>query len=767
MQLGGPDELTKALALTLVPDHILLGVGQTLDGIRHTDDQAVIAVRPVLAVDGIGGGEVVQVPLLVVGDAGVCPLLNEGVLGVGVVSTATDGAPDGVLHAGTAGVHLVQVGGIPAHIVGALFPVGVLGDQLTHSLIQSLLGIAILLHGHLLGHRGDGGVVGVGVLGGELVILRPGQGDGGGPHSVRGHTRQAGEGIICTLYFFEHRQILGGVLVHRPGLILYIQKVFLCGQIVHARQLGDAGHAGQGHRALVGVVDEVVRVVHQDGGVVAAIPGDHGKAVSICLAQQHGRHIGLGPQGGVHDGLVLVQSGEGAVCLLLSNLHAAGLATQAIGGQIGVIAHIGGDVRALLQHHQLDVLGHIVGPIQAQGGGEGHSGVAVLGAGHVALRRDKLLIAGGPGDGGSPDGVGQLQVSGNIASAQSQLVPINGQIAIGVLLGHRHGKLLGVRHLTQGDGGGEGHLGVFLRAHHGAIGSDDIGIAGGPGDGGVATAAHGGQGQVHAGHVSHGQSGLVPRHNGSGLGLVGQVLGAYLVLAESLGIDLEVIHLEVPRVPVVGAGCAQIDKLGGGDEVQHVVGALPRVDALGGGRQLLNQGPILIHANLLVVHHHGDMLPAAVLGDGTAKLLHVLIGGGAGVVVEVDASVAGHAIEAVAIARARREAPNAQPGVHGIGVDPCAHREAAGQVFSIQRVVGLDPALPAARLHHLAPGIIGDKGGLAGAFSSTHSAGMDGILPVTIELVIGREAVLWRSRFGLHHARNCHVAGQHTCRQQH
>src|SRR5699024_11203373 len=170
VQFRGPDELAESSVLTLVPDHILLGVGQALDGVRHTDDQAVIAVRPVLAVDGIGGGEVVQVPLLVVGDAGVCPLLNEGVLGVGVVSTATDGAPDGVLHAGTAGVHLVQVGGVPAHIVGALFPVGVLGDQLTHSLIQSLLGIAVLLHGHLLGHRGDGGVVGVGVLGGELVI---------------------------------------------------------------------------------------------------------------------------------------------------------------------------------------------------------------------------------------------------------------------------------------------------------------------------------------------------------------------------------------------------------------------------------------------------------------------------------------------------------------------------------------------------------------------------------------------------------------------
>ena len=217
----------------------------------------------------------------------------------------------------------------------------------------------------------------------------------------------------------------------------------------------------------------------------------------------------------------------------------------------------------------------------------------------------------------------------------------------------------------------------------------------------------------------------------------------------------------------MGAGCAQIDKLGGGDKVQHVVGTLPRVDALGGGRQLLDQSPILIHANLLAVHHHGDMLPAAILGDGTAKLLHVLIGGGAGIVVEVDAAVAGHAIEAVGVPRARREAPNAQPGVHGIGVNPRAHREPPGQIFSIQRIVGLDPALPAARLHHLAPGIIGDKGGLAGAFSSTHSAGMDGILPVTIELVIGHQAVLWRSRFGLHHARNCHVAGQHACRQQH
>ena len=81
--------------------------------------------------------------------------------------------------------------------------------------------------------------------------------------------------------------------MYHAALILGIEKILLFGQIVDAAELCDAAQTRQCHLPLIGIVDEIIGSVEQDGAVAAAV-GSHQAECAVGHAEQRRRGIGLG-----------------------------------------------------------------------------------------------------------------------------------------------------------------------------------------------------------------------------------------------------------------------------------------------------------------------------------------------------------------------------------------------------------------------------------------------------------------------------------------
>ena len=178
VKLRRPDKLAIALYFTLIPYDILLGVSQAFNGIRHTDYQSVIAVCSVLTVYRIGSSEVISVSLLIIGNAGICPLLNQGLFRLCKVRGSSNRSSDGVLHAFSGRIGLFQIITVPADGVGLLFAIRIGSFHLAEGLIQSFFDILSLIYCDLIHFVVfQRCVVGIGEFVCNLVILCLGQGN--------------------------------------------------------------------------------------------------------------------------------------------------------------------------------------------------------------------------------------------------------------------------------------------------------------------------------------------------------------------------------------------------------------------------------------------------------------------------------------------------------------------------------------------------------------------------------------------------------------
>ena len=547
---------------------MLLGSGKTLNGAGLADHQAVIAIGAILAVERIGGCEVVTIPLRIIGNAGISPLLDEGLQRLGIVGGAADGAADGILVSGSAGVHLLQVVDIPADGIGCGLAVGIGGLQLAHGLVQRSLGVATHCHRHFLGHGIDGGVIGIGELGRELVILRLGQIERRCPHRVGGSVLH-GRKRKCRRGFRagKVRQIRRSIGMYHAALILGIEKILLFGQIVDAAELCDAAQTRQCHLPLIGIVDEIIGSVEQDGAVAAAVAG-HQAECAVSHAEQRRRGICLGAKSRIHDRLVLVEHRVAPIFRFGGDLHAAGLPLEAFGGKRGIIADIGRHVGALRQHHQGKFLGSS-GFAQGQGSRQGDAGICRR-TGHLGRavhNGQHIVVSGAPGDCGSADGRGQGKIGGDISRAQGQLLLIIGEIAAVIAGRNLDGDGLRLPRLTQGDVGRQFNGRFRTGAGDRTVVGDDRRVIRFPCNGRVAAAARRGKLQIVNDAFRQRQSFRIRVHKGLRRDRIGQVFSQHFRPGERLVVDLQVIQVEVAGVPVMGAGCAKIEKLLLGHEV--------------------------------------------------------------------------------------------------------------------------------------------------------------------------------------------------------
>ena len=356
--------------------------------------------------------------------------------------------------------------------------------------------------------------------------------------------------------------------MYHAALILGIEKILLFGQIVDAAELCDAAQTRQRDLPFIGIVDEIIGSVEQDGAVAAAVAGHQAECCAVSHAEQRRRGICLGAKSRIHDRLVLVEHRVAPIFLFGGDLHAAGLPLEAFGGKRGIIADIGRHVGALRQHHQGKFLGSS-GFAQGQGSRQGDAGICRR-TGHLgraAHNGQHIVVSGAPGDCGSADGLGQGKIGGDITRAQGQLLLIIGEVSAVISGGHSNRESLRILDLAQGDGGRQLNSSIRIGAGDRTVVGDDILVIRFPCNGRVAAFSGCGQRQALDGRTRQRQSLQICIHKGSRRDCVGQVFAQHFRPGERLVVDLQVIQVEVAGVPVMGAGCAKIEKLLLGHEV--------------------------------------------------------------------------------------------------------------------------------------------------------------------------------------------------------
>ena len=102
---------------------MLLGVSQTFNCIRYTDDQSVIAVCSVLAVYRIGGCEIISLSFFIISNARIRAFLDQRFFRLCKVRGASDGSSDGILHAFSCRVGFRKIIAVPADGVCLLLAV--------------------------------------------------------------------------------------------------------------------------------------------------------------------------------------------------------------------------------------------------------------------------------------------------------------------------------------------------------------------------------------------------------------------------------------------------------------------------------------------------------------------------------------------------------------------------------------------------------------------------------------------------------------------
>ena len=356
--------------------------------------------------------------------------------------------------------------------------------------------------------------------------------------------------------------------MYHAALILGIEKILLFGQIVDAAELCDAAQTRQCHLPLIGIVDEIIGSVEQDGAVAAAVAG-HQAECAVSHAEQRRRGICLGAKRRIHDRLVLVEHRVAPIFLFCGDLHAAGLPLEAFGGKRGIIADIGRHVGALRQHHQGKFLG-FSRSAEGQRGRQGDISIGILQTGHlgcVAHNGQHTAIAGAPGDFCLANGRGQGKIRGDIARAQGQLLLIIGEITVVIAGQNRDGEGLFLLDLIQRDGRRHLNICFHIGAGDRTVIGDDRRVIRFPCNGRVAAAARRGKLQIVNDAFRQRQSCQIRFHKGLRRDRIGQVFAQHFRPGERLVVDLQVIQVEVAGVPVMGAGCAKIEKLLLGHEV--------------------------------------------------------------------------------------------------------------------------------------------------------------------------------------------------------
>ena len=91
----------------------------------------------------------------------------------------------------------------------------------------------------------------------------------------------------------------------------------------------------------------------------------------------------------------------------------------------------------------------------------------------------------------------------------------------------------------------------------------------------------------------------------------------------------------------MGAGSPEPEVLRSLNEVKHIRSSLSRVYAQGRRRQLIYEGSVFVHMDLLGIHDNRDILPAAVSCNISGELGHILIGCRSRVVIKEYGSVGG------------------------------------------------------------------------------------------------------------------------------
>ena len=606
---------------------------------------------------------------------------------------------------------------------GVLALDGLKGQRVSHGLQVGSLLIQILLCPGPDG-GGDGALAGVAVFGdgdgqiaGHVRLTHGGTGDGGaagavcgsgdgvvvrGPHGSRGIALRRGEHQILR----DSGQISGGGLVRKQRDGHGVQGVFHVGQQGLIRLLGQGGNgegeglgvvcghgAGVAHAVALGGVGIIKGGGQGDNGVLLAILG-RGDLMILT------GHAAGGDGGPFNDhGLVV-----GFPCDL-QTVAAAGGKEQFAGHGVGRLA-----VQNALQRHgvhqrlhglslglgvggDLDA-GHGVGlfaPAQRQG--KDHVGAGALGGiGDVAVLADegaggKGLVKGRLHAGGGlvRDGLGlgqQVGVAdhGVIAIAvagiagvfhRSQRIGSQGacrglqplqQLSL-AQSGNGDCKLPGVTEAAAGDGGGHGHGLLRQLLDHGAAVGDDVGIAGGPGDGGQSALTLGGQSQLVAA--------VIGQRQGSGVCLHGLLLG---VLADRTGNGDD------------ADGRNDVGAVGhlGGDEVGAVIGQLQRnaavrIGDLAAVAAVHGDGGAGQGAGIHVVRAGQRQRKGLAARDFQLRLVKVGVGvGPVGVLIEpeVDVGAVGylvaeaHGVGVVQIVahRGGADAPELGDGVAGAGV---------------------------------------------------------------------------------------------------